>query len=126
MVSLNWCGFSAVQTLRRATGLALHGHRNGFGAVSRHPLLGISFRAYQVLWRLAGIDHMHVHGLKGKFSQPDSEVIEAAGDCLAAMSDTIDDRVLPVFSYGQWADRKSTRLNYSHQCAHRMHSSALT
>src|SRR3546814_9488437 len=79
MVSLNWCGFSAVQTLRRATGLALHGHRNGFGAVSRHPLLGISFRAYQVLWRLAGIDHMHVHGLKGKFSQPDSEVIEAAG-----------------------------------------------
>src|SRR3546814_12501069 len=58
MVSLNWCGFSAVQTLRRATGLALHGHRNGFGAVSRPPLLGISFRAYQVLWRLAGIDHI--------------------------------------------------------------------
>jgi len=103
MVSLNWCGFSAVQTLRRATALAIHGHRNGFGAFSRHPLLGMSFQAYQALWRLAGVDHMHVHGLQGKFSQPDAEVIEAAGDCLAPMSDTVDDRVLPVFSSGQWA-----------------------
>ena len=31
MVSLNWCGFSSVQALRRHTGLAVHGHRNGFG-----------------------------------------------------------------------------------------------
>src|SRR5687767_426569 len=38
MVSLNWCGYSAVQTLRRHTSLALHGHRNGYGALSRHPL----------------------------------------------------------------------------------------
>ena len=41
MVSLNWCGFSAVETLRRATDLALHGHRNGFGAFS----LGMSQKA---------------------------------------------------------------------------------
>src|SRR5262245_60829932 len=74
MVSLNWCGFSAVETLRRATDLALHGHRNGFGALSRHPLLGISFQAYQTLWRLSGVDHMHVHGVHGKFAQDDEEV----------------------------------------------------
>lgn len=103
MVSLNWCGYSAVQSLRRSTSLAIHGHRNGFGAISRHPLLGMSFQPYQALWRLAGVDHMHVHGLQGKFSQPDEEVIDAADDCLAAMSDTVDDRVLPVFSSGQWA-----------------------
>lgn len=103
MVSLNWCGFSAVETLRRATGLALHGHRNGFGALSRHPLLGISFQAYQALWRLAGVDHMHVHGLAGKFAQTDAEVIAAARDCLTPMADDADDRVLPAFSSGQWA-----------------------
>lgn len=103
MASLNWCGHSGIQTLRRHTGLALHGHRNGYGALSRHPLLGTSFQAYQTLWRLAGVDHMHVHGLQGKFSQPDSEVIESARDCFTPLTDTADDRVMPAFSSGQWA-----------------------
>jgi len=105
MVSLNWCGFSAVQTLRRSTGLVLHGHRNGFGALSRHPWLGIGFDAYQALWRLAGVDHMHVHGLQGKFAQPDEEVIEGAKACLAPLATDggEDDRVMPAFSSGQWA-----------------------
>ena len=103
MASLNYCGFSAIQSLRSSTPLAIHGHRNGFGAVSRHPMLGMAYQPYQTMWRLAGVDHMHVHGLQGKFSQPDSEVIAAASDSLAHMSDTVDDRVLPVFSSGQWA-----------------------
>ena len=103
MVSLNWCGFSAVQTLRRSTELAIHGHRNGYGAFSRHPLLGIGFNAYQCLWRLAGVDHMHVHGLAGKFAQSDDEVIESAQDCLQPLADSISDQVLPAFSSGQWA-----------------------
>jgi ribulose-bisphosphate carboxylase large chain len=103
MVSLNWCGYSAVQTLRRHTSLALHGHRNGYGALSRHPLLGFSFQAWQTLWRLAGVDHMHVHGLQGKFSQTDEEVIESARDTLRPLTDGVDDRVLPAFSNGQWA-----------------------
>lgn len=103
MASLNWCGYSAVQTLRRHTPLALHGHRNGFGALSRHPLLGFSFQAWQTLWRLAGVDHMHVHGLQGKFSQTDEEVIASAHDTLTPLCEGLDDRVLPAFSNGQWA-----------------------
>ncbi|CAO3438547.1 ribulose-bisphosphate carboxylase large subunit family protein [Azospirillum doebereinerae] len=103
MVSLNWCGYSAVQTLRRHSGLALHGHRNGFGAFSRHPLLGIGFDAYQALWRLAGVDHMHVHGLNGKFAQPDAEVIDGARASLAPLAEGTDDAVMPAFSSGQWA-----------------------
>ena len=103
MASLNWCGYSAIQTLRRHTPLALHGHRNGFGALSRHPALGISFQAYQTLWRLAGVDHMHVHGLQGKFSQPDEEVVASARDCYTPLTDGLDDRVMPAFSSGQWA-----------------------
>jgi ribulose-bisphosphate carboxylase large chain len=105
MVGLNWCGFSSVQALRRETVLAVHGHRNGFGMFSRHPALGMDFQPYQLMWRLAGVDHMHVHGLQGKFSQPDSEVIESARDCLTPLADPADlaDRVMPAFSSGQWA-----------------------
>jgi len=81
----------------------VHGHRNGYGALSRHPLLGISFAAYQVLWRLAGVDHMHVHGLQGKFAQQDEEVVESSRDCLTPLAEGADDAVLPAFSSGQWA-----------------------
>jgi len=105
MVSLNWVGFSSVQALRRRTDLALHGHRNGFGMFSRHPALGMDFQPYQALWRLAGVDHMHVHGLQGKFSQPDVEVVRGAHDCLAPLADPAEraDTVMPAFSSGQWA-----------------------
>lgn len=101
MVSLNWCGLSAVQTLRRHTGLAIHGHRNGYGGMGRHPLLGMGVRAYQTLYRLGGIDHMHVHGMGGKFSDLDEDVTDAARHCLTPLAG--DDRVMPVFSSGQWA-----------------------
>jgi ribulose-bisphosphate carboxylase large chain len=105
MVSLNWAGFASVQALRRHTGLAIHGHRNGFGMFSRCPALGMDFQPYQALWRLAGIDHMHVHGLDGKFAQADAEVIDGAKDCLTPLADPADRRdvVMPVFSSGQWA-----------------------
>jgi len=101
MVGLNWCGFSALQSLRRSSGLAIHGHRNGFGMMSRQPVLGMSFSAYQSLWRLSGVDHLHVHGLDGKFSEFNDEVVQSARDCLTPMSD--GDQVMPVFSSGQWA-----------------------
>ncbi|WP_159591727.1 RuBisCO large subunit C-terminal-like domain-containing protein [Chelativorans xinjiangense] len=106
MASLNWCGLAALQTLRRSTPLALHGHRNGFGAFSRHPSLGIGFDAYQALYRLTGVDHMHVHGIGGKFSDSAEEVASAARRCLRPLAvDAADDAdaVLPVFSSGQWA-----------------------
>jgi ribulose-bisphosphate carboxylase large chain len=103
MASINWCGFSAIQTLRRATPLVLHAHRNGYGMMSRDPALGMSFQAYQTLWRLSGVDHMHVHGLAGKFAQSDAEVIESARDCATPLATGCDDTVLPAFSSGQWA-----------------------
>jgi len=105
MASLNWTGPSSVQALRRHTDLAIHGHRNGFGMFARHPALGIAFQPYALLWRLAGVDHMHVHGLNGKFAQADDEVIESARDCLTPLADQTDiaDIVMPAFSSGQWA-----------------------
>ncbi len=104
MASLNWCGLSGMETLRNHTPLAIHGHRNGFGAMSRHPLLGMGFQAYHALYRLAGIDHMHVHGIGGKFVDSAEEVTEAARACLRPLSvGGPDDQVMPAFSSGQWA-----------------------
>lgn len=104
MASINWCGLSAMESLRAHTPLAVHAHRNGFGAMSRHPLLGMGFHAYHALYRLAGIDHMHVHGIGGKFVDAADEVTEAARACLRPLSEGgPDDRVMPAFSSGQWA-----------------------
>jgi ribulose-bisphosphate carboxylase large chain len=105
MASLNWCGFSSIQSLRRRTDLVVHGHRNGYGMFSRHPALGMDFQPWQTMWRLAGVDHLHVHGLQGKFSQSDAEVIDSARECLTPLADPADtaDRVMPAFSSGQWA-----------------------
>lgn len=105
MVSMNWTGLSALQTLRGSTDLVLHGHRNGFGALSRHPLIGMAFPAYQTLYRLTGMDHMHVHGMGGKFCDEDSEVQASAQICAEPLApgNGDEDHVLPVFSSGQWA-----------------------
>ncbi|MBI5717922.1 MAG: ribulose 1,5-bisphosphate carboxylase [Burkholderiales bacterium] len=105
MVSLNWTGPASVQALRRHTDLQLHGHRNGYGMWARHPALGVGFQAYAALWRLAGVDHLHVHGLGGKFAQADDEVRESARECLTPLADPADaaDIVMPAFSSGQWA-----------------------
>lgn len=113
MVSLNWVGLSSLQGLRRQTDLAIHGHRNGYGMWSRHPALGIDFQPYAMLWRLAGVDHMHVHGLAGKFAQEDDEVRGSARDCLTPLADPADasDVVMPAFSSGQWAGTLAPTLD---------------
>lgn len=101
MVSANWVGFAGVEHLRRHTQLPIHGHRNGWGALTRHPALGFSFEAYQKLWRLAGVDHLHVNGIRSKFWEPDDSVIRSARACLADFAGVRP--LMPVFSSGQWA-----------------------
>ena len=102
MASLNWCGLSGMAALRAATPLAIHGHRNGIGAMGRHPMLGFGFAAWQSLFRLAGIDHLHVHGMDGKFADATQDVADAAKHCLTPLGQD-DDRIMPVLSSGQWA-----------------------
>jgi ribulose-bisphosphate carboxylase large chain len=101
MVSLNSVGLAGVAYLRRHCQLPIHGHRNGWGALSRSPLLGLSFVAYQKFWRLAGVDHLHVNGLRNKFSEPDESVIASARACLTPLLGGYT--IMPVFSSGQWA-----------------------
>lgn len=101
MVSVNWVGFAGVEYLRKHSDVPIHGHRNGWGAFTRHPGLGFSFEAYQKLWRLAGVDHLHVNGPRSKFWEPDASVIRSAQACLQPFAGVAP--AMPVFSSGQWA-----------------------
>jgi ribulose-bisphosphate carboxylase large chain len=100
MVSLNAVGLAGVEHLRRHCTLPIHGHRNGWGAISRHPLLGFDFPAYQSLWRLAGIDQIHVNGLANKFCESDDSVVRSIEACLEPRGPL--QPLMPVVSSGQW------------------------
>ena len=50
MVSIAQVGLAGVKYLRQRCQLPIHGHRNGWDALTRHPALGFDFRAWhQVL-----------------------------------------------------------------------------
>jgi ribulose-bisphosphate carboxylase large chain len=110
MLSLHTVGLAAVKKICDQGALAIHGHRNGWGMLNRHPLLGVEFPAWQVFWRLAGVDHLHVNGLANKFWEPDDSVVRSIAACQRPLCPD-DGRgtcsaspapALPVVSSGQW------------------------
>ncbi|MDF0487364.1 ribulose-bisphosphate carboxylase large subunit family protein [Sphingomonas sp. H39-1-10] len=105
MASMNSIGLPAMKVLRAHSQLPIHGHRNGWGMLGRSPAIGMSFIAYQKLWRLAGIDHTHVNGIDNKFCEPNDSVIASARECLTPMFDAPHPgcEIMPVFSSGQSA-----------------------
>ena len=102
MISLNSVGLAGVKRMCDQGRLAIHGHRNGWGALNRHPLLGVDFAAYQKLWRLAGVDQIHVNGLANKFWESDDSVVRAMESCAKPLFAEKSFSVLPVVSSGQW------------------------
>jgi ribulose-bisphosphate carboxylase large chain len=100
MISLNSVGLAATKKICGLGALAIHGHRNGWGMLNRHPLLGIEFPAYQKLWRLAGVDQLHVNGIANKFWESDDSVVRSIESCLKPLLGGMS--VLPVVSSGQW------------------------
>ena len=100
MVSLNSVGPVGTSHLRRRCELPIHGHRNGWGMLNRHPRLGIGVRAYQKIWRLAGVDHLHVNGLQNKYWEPDDSVVQSIEACFEPFLGGYP--VMPVISSGQW------------------------
>jgi ribulose-bisphosphate carboxylase large chain len=101
MININSVGFAALAHVRRHCDLPIHGHRANFGAMARHPLLGIGFTAYQKLCRLAGVDHLHVGGFNSKFYETNEGVACSINDCLTPLFG--DYRVMPAISSAQWA-----------------------
>jgi ribulose-bisphosphate carboxylase large chain len=101
MASLNSVGMSGIIELARHSQLPIHAHRNGWGYLSRDPLLGWSYVAWQKLWRIAGVDHMHVNGLRSKFAEADESVMASARECLRPIWSDKPCTIVPVFSSGQ-------------------------
>jgi len=120
MISLNSVGLAGAKKICDLGILAIHGHRNGWGMLNRHPLLGIEFAAYQKIWRLAGVDQIHVNGIANKFWENDDSVVRSIEACLKPLfgapstgsvsHDALSVRagsetgapILPVVSSGQW------------------------
>ncbi|MCS6835418.1 MAG: ribulose-bisphosphate carboxylase large subunit family protein [Anaerolineae bacterium] len=100
MVNMLAVGPVALRAISQHTQLPIHGHRAGWGALSRHPLLGMEYVAFQKLMRLAGADHLHVNGLRNKFCESDESVIASARACLSPLFQA-QDVAMPVFSSGQ-------------------------
>jgi ribulose-bisphosphate carboxylase large chain len=100
MVSLNSVGLAGVKKVCEQGVLAIHGHRNGWGMLNRHPFLGIEFAAYQKIWRLTGVDQIHVNGIQNKFWESDDSIVRAVQACLKPMLGGFS--ILPVLSSGQW------------------------
>ena len=105
MASMNSIGLPAMKVLRAHSQLPIHGHRNGWGLLGRSPAIGMSYIAFQKLWRLAGIDHTHVNGIDNKFCESNESVIASARECLTPMFDPPHPgcEIMPVFSSGQSA-----------------------
>lgn len=101
MASQNAVGLAGMIALARHSTLPIHAHRNGWGYLSRAPMLGWDYAAWSKIWRLAGADHMHVNGLQNKFSEPDDSVIASAQALLEPMFAAKSCVAMPVFSSGQ-------------------------
>ena len=101
MACLNSVGLVGLTELRRHSQLPIHAHRAGWGYLNRSPALGFDFAPLQKIWRLAGADHLHVNGLRNKFSEPDDSVIAAARSVLAPVMPGAALPAMPVFSSGQ-------------------------
>lgn len=99
MVSINTIGLAAVKRLCDRGSLAIHAHRNGWGMLNRHPMLGMEFEAYATIWRLAGVDQLHVNGIANKFWEDDDSVVRSIESCLRPANGLR--AVLPVVSSGQ-------------------------
>ena len=97
MLSLNSVGMAGFNAFRRHAQLPIHAHRNGWGYLQA----GWSYTAWQKLWRLAGVDHMHVNGIANKFQEDDDSVITSARACMTPMFAEKPCTIMPVFSSGQ-------------------------
>lgn len=101
MLTIPTVGLPAVRAVRERTGLAIHGHRAGFGALARSESIGMSFAVYQKLARLCGADHLHVGGVNSKFYESNSSVLASVLAIQAPLGGFVP--TLPVLSSAQSA-----------------------
>ncbi|MDP0929347.1 ribulose-bisphosphate carboxylase large subunit family protein [Paracoccus onubensis] len=101
VVNINSIGIGGMSFLRKRSRLCLHAHRNGWDILTRHPGLGMEFRAYQKIWRLLGVDQFQINGIRAKYWEPDDSFVRSFHDCMTPIFSPAD-RPLPVVCSGQW------------------------
>ncbi|MFQ5891871.1 MAG: type III ribulose-bisphosphate carboxylase [Candidatus Methanofastidiosia archaeon] len=76
MIDVLTCGFSALQTLRDAGfKLYIHAHRAMHGVITRNKKHGISMLVLAKLFRLIGVDQLHIGAIVGKMEGEAREVL---------------------------------------------------
>lgn len=101
VININSIGYGGMTFLRRRSALCLHAHRNGWDILTRHPGLGMEFRAYQKIWRLLGVDQFQINGIRAKYWEPDESFVKSFHECMTPIFSDAD-RPLPVVCSGQW------------------------
>ena len=101
VVNINSIGHGGMSFLRKRSQLCLHAHRNGWDILTRHPALGLEFRAYQKIWRLLGVDQFQINGIAAKYWEPDESFVKSFHDVMTPIFSE-EDRPLPVVCSGQW------------------------
>ncbi|MFH1328663.1 MAG: type III ribulose-bisphosphate carboxylase [Candidatus Bathyarchaeota archaeon] len=99
MVDVLTCGFSSLQTIRdEDLQLVIHAHRAGHAAITKSSKHGISMRVLAKVFRIIGVDQLHVGTVVGKMSEKASEVAEN----ISALKEELYGlkKVLPVASGG--------------------------
>ncbi|MFH1054473.1 MAG: type III ribulose-bisphosphate carboxylase [Candidatus Altiarchaeota archaeon] len=111
MVDVLTVGPAALQTLREANpGLVIHAHRAMHAALTRNKKHGITMLALSKLYRLIGMDQLHIGTAVGKMEGPAQEVIsirdEIVSNEVSATGERLQQRwygmksVFPVSSGG--------------------------
>ncbi len=101
VININSIGMGSMAFLRKRSGLVLHAHRNGWDILTRHPCLGLDFKVWQQFWRLLGVDHFQINGIRVKYWEPDESFIESFRAVSTPMF-APKDCPLPVAGSGQW------------------------
>lgn len=101
VININSVGYGGMTFLRKRSKLCLHAHRNGWDILTRHPGLGMEFRAYQKIWRLLGVDQFQINGIRVKYWEPDESFVRSFHDVAEPIFSEAD-RPLPVVGSGQW------------------------
>jgi ribulose-bisphosphate carboxylase large chain len=99
MLNVPVMGIPALAWLRSFASVPIHGHRAGLAASMRAKGLGVDYRVWQQLARLAGADHLHASGLGSKFYETDDEVAANIRSLLEPLGATTTP--VPTLSSGQ-------------------------
>jgi len=110
VININSIGYGGMTFLRKRSNLCLHAHRNGWDILTRHPGLGMEFRAYQKIWRLLGVDQFQINGIRAKYWEPDESFICSFQDVMTPIFSDAD-RPLPVVCSGQWGGQAVDTYN---------------